>query len=294
MAPVPSYNELVPAARAILAAAVPDLRRAGTGGVAGILITALAALVIGGTLLGLVALARLTTAWRGELRVVVTLQDDSGRPSGEDGVAGAARALPGAGDVRYVSSAEALDDLRRYLGPAAAGLDRLPANPVPARVEVTPAAGLDSAGLRVLVEALRRLPGVEDVQAAIGWVEPAERAARALRVCGLALGAAVGGVAVLAIASATRLARAGHGGSPEADVRGAHVVQAAVLGVAGAALGWALLLLGSELAAPWTGRFVRETLGLTPLPAPAWSLVAALLGGGAMAGVVGGLLGSRG
>jgi hypothetical protein len=257
------------------------------------LTTALAALVTGGALLGLVALARVTAAWRADLRVVLTLDDEAGRAGGENGVATAARAVAGAAEIRFVSSAEALDDLRRYLGPAAAGLDRLPTNPVPARVEVVPAARLDAVALQRLVEALGALPGVEDVQAAIGWVAPAERAERALRVAGLGLGGALAVAAVLAIAAGTALARTRRDAGRPAEPRAGLVLQATVLGAAGAALGAGVLVLASDVAAPWTGRLVRESLGLLPLPAPGGALVAALLGGGALAGLVAGLVGSR-
>ena len=97
--------------------------------------------------------------------------------------------------------------------------------------------------------------------------------------------------AVVATAAATGVAaqrRAGEdGGLPPL------LLQAAVQGAAGAALGWSALLLVSEAGVPAAGVWLRSMLGLVPLPAPGWPLNAALLGGGVMAGLVGGLGGLR-
>ncbi len=282
----------------VLDAAFRDLRRTGVAGAGGVLVAALAVLVAGGALLGLAVFERLTAAWHADLRVVALLRADPARAEAPAGLVAATRALPGVGAVRYVSPAEALGDLRRDLGPAGAGLDRLSANPVPARVEVTPAPGLDAAGLRGLMDALRRLPAVEDVEAAVGWVEPSERVERGVRVGGLVLAALLAVGAVTAIAGATGVARRARAdeaavlrlaGVPEAVVRGPLVLQAVLQGVAGAGLGWAALVFLSEVGAPWGGAWLRVTLGVPVLPLAGWPLGAALLGGGAAAGFLGGL-----
>lgn len=282
----------------VLGAALQDLRRAGAAGVGAVLVTGLAVLVMGGTLLGLDALARVTAAWRADLRLVAVLRPEPARAEASDAVVAAARVLPGVAAVRYISPAEALADLRRYLGPAGAGLDRLPANPVPARIEVTPAPGLPAAGLESLLDALRRLPGVEEVEAAVGWVEPSERVERGLRMGGLGLGALLGVAAATAIAGATLVARRARAdetavlrlaGAPEAAVWGPLLVQSVLQGAAGAGLGWSALLLLSEAGLPWGGGWLRATLGLPALAPPGWSLAGALLGGGVTAGLLGGL-----
>ncbi len=292
----------------LLASAFRDLRRTGAAGASGVLLSALAVAVTGATVLGLDALGRLTAAWRADLRIIAILAEETARPDGPKSILPAVRALPGVATVRYVSAAEALADLRRYLdqgrrpGPAASGLDRLAVNPVPARIEVTPGAAVDAAALRSLVERLGGLPGVEAVEAAIGWVEPAERLERGIGRGGFALGALLGLGAVVAIAAATVVARQRRAdetavlrlaGVPEARLWGPLLLQSVVQGVAGAALGVAALLLVSEGGAPWAGAWLRATLGLVPLPWPGWPLGAALLGSGGLAGLVGGLGGGR-
>ncbi|HEV8672605.1 MAG TPA: permease-like cell division protein FtsX [Methylomirabilota bacterium] len=276
----------------VLRAAVRDLRRTGAAGASAVLLGALAVFVLGATLLGLEAFGRLTAAWQADLRIVALLRADPGRAESPVRVLPAIRVLPGVAAVRFISAADALAELRRYLGPAAAGLDRLPVNPVPARVEVTPALPATAAGLRALVDTLGRLPGVEEVQAAIGWVEPAERVEHGLRRVGLTLGSLLALGAVVAIAAATgvaaqRQAAEGRGWSPL-------LVQAVVQGSAGAALGWSALVLVSEAGAPGAAAWLRAALGLVPLPTPGWPLGAALLSGGAVLGLVGGLGGLGG
>jgi cell division protein FtsX len=266
--------------------------------VAAILLVTLAVLVTGATLVGLEALGRVTGAWRAELRIVALLGDAPGRPAAPTTLVAAARALPGVASVRFVSAAEALADLRRYLGPTAAGLDRLAVNPLPARMEITPAPTVDAARLAALVESVGRLPGVETVQAAAGWMAPAERLARAVSMGGLALGALLALAALVAIGGATRAARQGRAdetavlrlaGVPEGRVSAPLLLQAVLQGGAGAALGVAALLLVTDAGSPALAGWLRTTLHLVPLPWPGWGFGLALLGAGVAGGVLGGV-----
>ncbi len=263
-----------------------------------ILLGGLAVIVAGGTLSGLTALARLTTAWRADLRVVVTLREASVRPDDPHGVVRAARTLPGVLTVRVVSADEALTGLKRYLGGVADGLDRLPGNPLPARLEVTPAAALDAAGLERLREALGRLAGVEEARAAVGWVRQVERLERGVRIGGGTLASLLGLGAVLAVLGATTVATRSRAdeteilrlaGAREVSIRAPLLLQAVLQGGAGAALGVSALLLTSETGLPGIGSWLWTTLGVGPLPALPWSLTGLLLGGGLAGGLVGGL-----
>lgn len=282
----------------VLGAALRDLRRGGAAAVVAILLSGLAALATGGTLLGLEALARLAAQWRADLRVVAILRQPLKRPEDPQSAVSLARALPGVGAVRYVSADEALADLRRYLGAGTDGLDRLSANPVPARFEVIPQASLDARGLRGLLEAIGRLAGVEEVQAAITWVEQVERLERGCRIAGLAVASLLGLGAFLAVAAATRAARQGRAeetavlrlcGAREGWIWSPLLLQALFQGGAGAVLGVTALVLFSEAGAPWFGGWLRTVVGMAPLPMPPWPLGAALLGGGLMVGLAGGL-----
>jgi cell division transport system permease protein len=282
----------------VLATALRDLRRTGAAGVAGILLTALAAVVAGGTAMGLEALGRLMASWRADLQIVVLLGAEASGGSGSEAVLGAARGLAGVGAVRHRSADEALGELRQALGGAANGLDRLPTNPLPARIEVTPSPGLRAAALRDLVDALGRLPGVDEVQAAIGWVREAERIERALRVGGIGLAGLLAVTGALSIAGATNLARHRRsdetavlrlGGVPEGRLRLPLVLQGLAQGGGGAALGVSVLVLTSEAGPGWVTAGVRAGLALAPLPMPGWPLAGALLLGGLVVGLVGSL-----
>jgi len=289
----------------LLGAAYGDLRRGGPAGAGAVLLTGLAVLALGATLLGHEALARLTGAWRAELNIVAVLRQEGARANGVPAVVPSVRMLPGVAAVRYVSSADALAELKQYLGSLGTGtdgLERLPLNPVPARLVIVPAPGVGAAGLRGLVEALGRLPAIEEVQAPVGWVEPAERVERGLTRGGLTLGALLGLATLLAVAGATTLARQRRAdeiailrlaGASELSLRAPLLLQAVVQGTAGAALGVTGLLLLSETAAPWTAGWLRGALGLAALPAPGWSLMGALVGTGAALGLVGGLAAGR-
>lgn len=282
----------------VFRAVLRDLRRTGLLGVGGVLITGLAVLAAGGTRVGLEAVGRLSAAWYRDLRIVAILERDGSTPSGTEAVVAAAQALAGAGTVRHVPAANALAELTRALGPVEAGLARLPVNPVAARLEIAPQPGLRAAGLGGLVDALRRVPGVEAVEAALGWVGEVERLERAIRVGGFALAAALGVAALLTIGGATTLARHRRAdesavlrlaGVPEARLRAPLVLQAMIQGAVGGALGVSTLVLASEGGSPWVAGWLRASLGIGSLPHPGWPLGAVLVGAGLALGLVAGL-----
>ena len=277
-------------------------RRGGAAGVAVVLLSALAVLSAGATLAADLALAEAEAGWRASLRLVVVLRDARPRPEGPEGIVGRARALHGVSAVRYVSPDVALAELRQLLGPRGDGLDRLPSNPLPARLEVTPAARLDAAEVEALAAALDRLPGVSEVQAARGWLEPLERLRRGLRLGGLGLAAVLGLAALAAAAGSTAAARRAGAdevsvlrlvGVPELRLAAPLVLQAVGLAGIGSLLGLALLLLASEPGAPWAEPWLRAVLGLDPLPLLPSRWLAGLTSGGTALGLVGAFAAGR-
>jgi len=260
-----------------------------------------AVLAGGGTLAGRLAVGRLTSAWREDLHLVATLREGAARPEAAEGLVGAVRALPGVAEVRYVSPEEALGELRRRLTGIGDGLDRLAANPVPARLEIVPALTLDATGLRELVSAVARDPRVDDVTGAFDWVAPAERADRALRLGGTAVTAALALAALGAIAvsaTAVRRSRAEEtaicriAGVSEARLWSPVLTLGVLEGLLGAVLGVVSLWLASESGAPWLGGWLHW-LGLGPIPALPPAMLRGSLGGGALLGLAGSLLGGR-
>jgi cell division transport system permease protein len=234
--------------------------------------------------------------------VVAVLRDAGPQPDAPDGVVTRARALPGVAEVRYVGPAVALAELRRLLGSRGEGLDHLPSNPLPPRLEVTPTPTSGAGDLRALVQALDRLPGVTEVQAAYDWVEPLERLRRGLRLGGLTLAAVLAVAAFGAVTGATTAAR--HAGAAEASIlrqtgvpglrlAAPLVLQGVSLAAIGSLLGLSALVLASEPSGPWIGSWLRAGLGLDPLPLLPASWLAVLTGGGATLGLVGGLAAGR-
>jgi cell division transport system permease protein len=266
--------------------------------VGGILLTGLAVAAAGGTAGGLQSLDRLRSSWDRDTRIVAVLDRGGTAPAGGETVVAAVRALAGTGSVRHVSAADALADLARAIGPVEAGLARLPVNPVPARLEIVPRPGLSAAALRDLVDAVMRVPGVETVDAALAWVGEIERLRGALRAGGFALAAALGATALVTMGGATSLARHRRrdesavlrlAGVLETRLRAPLVLQAAVQGAAGGALGVGALLLASEGGSPWVADWLRAGLGVSPLPHPGLALAGVLVGAGLALGLAGGL-----
>jgi cell division protein FtsX len=267
-----------------------------------VLLSAFAVLVAGGTLAGDLALAQAEATWRATLKLVVLLRDAGPRPEALDGIVARTRALHGVATVRYVAPDAVLAELRRLLGPRGHGLERLPSNPLPPRLEVVPTVTLGAGGIQALVEALDRLPGVSEVQAAHGWVEPLERLRQGLRLGGLALAASLGFTALTAAAGATGAARRAGAeevsilrlaGVPGPRLAAPLVLQAFGLATLGSLIGLSVLLLASEPGAPWTGGWLRAALGLDPLPLLPSRWLAGLASGGAALGLVGALAAGR-
>src|SRR2546428_2733541 len=100
--------------------------------------------------------------------------------------------MPGVGAVRYVSKAEALGTLKQVLGKDASVAEQLPANPLPASLEVTlTAEGTTPEGARGLIARLSGLSEADEVGGGIDWIERLARGQRLPEVLGLGVGAGV-------------------------------------------------------------------------------------------------------
>lgn len=268
----------------------------------GLLLSLLGALVAGGSVAARDALARQTAAWRADLRIVVLLREAPAAPDAPDGVVAAARVLPGVAAVRYLAPDDALEELKRYVGVEREALARLPANPLPARMEVTPGPEQSAEALDDLVAALERLGGVDEVHAALAWVGQAERLDLGLRAGGMGVGSLLGLGAGLALAGAGALARRAAAeetailrlaGVPEARLWSPFLLQTTLLGGLGALAGVGILLSGSEIATEWTGGWLHATMGMDPWPALPWPWSAGLVAAGLGVGLAGGLAAGR-
>jgi cell division transport system permease protein len=246
-------------------------------------------------------LARAADVWAERLEVSAYLD---GALSEADGraIASRAAAWPEVQRATYVSRADALQRFRVSLGGQASLLDALPGNPLPASIEVALAPNARTpGGLVGVADRLRQLPGVTDVE--YGREEAARLAAllRVVRVVGAAVAVVLGLVATLIVANTVRLALYAREeelallrlvGATEAFVRAPFLIEGALQGALGAAVAVALAAAGYQLARP-------SLAGLGDLLGPATGrllplgTIAALVGAGALLGLVGSALSTR-
>ncbi|MBI4594146.1 MAG: hypothetical protein HY728_08010, partial [Candidatus Rokubacteria bacterium] len=121
----------------LLGEAWRDLRRAGRAAVSAVVLIMLSLVALGSFWLLSAHLGRAVTEWRDRVRIVVYLTRE---PTGDEvaQLVQRVRALPDVAGARFVGKSEALESLRRVHGRAAAVVDQLPTNPLPASIEVTP------------------------------------------------------------------------------------------------------------------------------------------------------------
>ena len=283
--------------------ALRDLRRAGRVAVSAIVLITLSLAALGGFWLVSSNLDRAVAQWRDRVRIVVYLKRE---PSSADvaTLLERVRATPGVAGVVFVGKAEALRGLKQLLGKDAGVVDQLPANPLPASLEVTPAAAAATPeGARELVARLAALPEADEVAGSIDWVEQLSLWQRLLTTIGLGVGAVLGIAAILTVTTATTLVLHARRheteimrlvGASEMTIRLPLLLQGMMQGLVGAVLALATLVLTYSLVAPRLEPLVNLTLGLSQLAFFTPVGVMALLGAGTLLGGLGGWLARAG
>jgi len=198
--------------------------------------------------------------------------------------------------ARFVSRGEALARFRRQLGPHAGLLDGLGANPLPNAVEVELTPGID--GTETVVPRLAKLVQVAEVVTSRPWLNRLEQAMTVMGRLALAVGGLLFLGVVLLSTNTVRLAVYLRRdeleimdlvGASTDYVRVPFVLEALLQALLAAGLAslllWALLgLLGAPAELP-LGVRLSEILRLPP------QVPVVLAGVGALAGVLGGMLG---
>jgi cell division transport system permease protein len=283
--------------------ALRDLRRAGRVAISAIVLITLSLAALGGFWLVSSNLDRAVAHWRDRVRILVYLRRE---PSAPDAAAlvERVRATPGVAAVTFVGKAEALRGLKQVLGKDAGVVDQLPVNPLPASLEVTPAAAAATPeGARELVARLAALPEADEVAGSVDWVERLSDWQRLLATIGLGVGAVLGVAALLTVTTATTLVLHARRheteimrlvGASEVTIRLPLLLQGMMQGLVGAVLALAALILTYSLVAPRLEPLVNLTLGLSQLVFFTPVGVAALLGGGTLLGGLGGWLARAG
>jgi len=199
---------------------------------------------------------------------------------------------------------EALRGLKQVLGKDASVVDQLPANPLPASLEVTPAAAAATPeGARELVARLAALPEADEVAGSVDWVEQLSHWQRLLTTIGLGVGAVLGIAAILTVTTATTLVLHARRheteimrlvGASEVTIRLPLLLQGMMQGLVGAVLALGTLVLTYSLVAPRLEPLVNLTLGLSQLVFFTPIGVVALLAAGTLLGGLGGWLARAG
>lgn len=281
----------------VVGEALRDVRRAGRVGVSAVLLITLALGALGAFWLASLNLGRAVAQWGERLRVVAYLKQEPADPAP---LVRALSAMDGVARVRYVSKADALASLKRSLGDRASVVDDLARNPLPASLEVTPAASAATPeGTRALSTRLAALPEVEEVQGGAEWVQSLANWQRLLRNLGLAVGALLAVAAILTATTATTLVLHIRRdemeimrlvGASGTAVRLPILLQGLMQGLAGAGLALAGLAIAHALLAPRLEPLLAVTLGLARAAFLSPPQIVLLLGGGAALGALGGLL----
>lgn len=280
----------------IVGHAVINLVRAGWGGVASIATIAMSFLIIGVFLLLVLQLNALVAKWREEFRLSVFLEDKITQTQLEI-LEKRIQNEAAVKSITFTSKEEALVNFRRELKGQEGLLEGLGDNPLPASFQLTIREGYQSPdALKRLSAFLSRLEGVEDIQYGQEWIERISNAAEIMRVLGLIIGSILTLGSALIVSNTIRLAVYARVeeieimrlvGATKAYVRAPFLVEGMLQGGIGA-----LLALGVLFAAY---RYLAATVTIaSPLFSAAAnlgflepSLMAALVGGGALVGAIG-------
>lgn len=283
----------------LIGEALRDLRRAGRVAVSAIVLITLSLAALGGFWLLSSNLARAVAHWRERVRIIVYLKREPG-VSEAPALVARVQAVPGVAGVLYISKADALKSLKEVLGKDASVVAQLPANPLPASLEVTPAADAATPeGARALVARLSSLPEAEEIAGSVDWVERLSQWQRLVTTIGLGIGAVLAVAAILTVTTATTLilhARRHETeimrlvGAPEATIRLPLLLQGMLQGLLGALLALAALVGAHALVAPRLGPLVNLTLGLPELTFLPPASLALLIFAGTLLGALGGWL----
>ena len=281
----------------LIGEALRDLRRAGRVAVSAIVLITLSLAALGGFWLVSSNLERAVAKWRERVRIIVYLKREP--PAGEAAaLVERVQGVPGVAGVLYLSKADALASLKAVLGKDASVVAQLPSNPLPASLEITPAAAAATPeGARALVERLASLPEAEEVAGSVDWVERLSQWQRLLTTIGLGIGAVLAIAAFLTVATATTLilhARRRETeimrlvGATELTIRLPLLLQGMLQGLLGAILALAVLVATHGVVAPSLAPLVNLTLGLPAIAfLPPLSLAVLLLAGTVLGGLGG-------
>jgi len=288
--------------RQISADAVTNLIRSGWGGLASIATIGVSFLIIGIFLILALQFNALVAEWREQFQLSVFLEDKI-TPTQLEILEKRIQNEAAIKSVTFITKEQALAGFRRELKGQESLLEGLGDNPLPASLQLKIREGHQSpAALERLSAFLSRHEGVEDIQYGQEWIERMSNAARITKLLGIMIGSVLTLGSALIISNTIRLAVYARAaeieimrliGATKAYIRAPFLVEGMIQGSLGALLALSLLfgtyrlvaptlMLASPLLSTRTGQGILEP-----------SMVAALVGGGAMIGALGSSLALR-
>lgn len=259
-------------------------------------------IVLGGFLILTSNMERMFTGWRDAAEFSVYLSD----AATADQRTAIEKTLNDSTVVAVVETVSKEDALRRFkqnFGRLAEAAAALPANPLPASLEVRLRSNADPSQVESLAQRAAALPGVTDVRYDRQWIERLMYAVNIVRAGGFALAALLVFAAALTVASVVRLALLARReeihimqlvGAPIAYIRGPFVVEGLIQGgigaIAAVVILWITFFSVRSRADAWfAGAIDRSALVFLSIP-----VVAALLAAGIGVGALGGYIAARG
>lgn len=233
-----------------------------------------------------------------DVAVIVYLKT-SASPDERSGVEDMARLSPLIASVRTVSPEEAADRFLKEFPDLKDVLENLGANPLPASIEATlrdPSA--PEAPVARLMDDIRALPGVEDIQFNRRWADRIRALGRLSDAVGLFIGGLLILISIAVVSGAIRLNILGRReeidilhlvGATNGYIRSPFLLEGLILGAAGGAAAAGLVSLAAHLFPIYLGQSLgalQDLVGFEPLTLAQFG---GLVAGGAAAGLVGSL-----
>jgi cell division transport system permease protein len=263
---------------------------------------AVAFVVLGGFLMLTANMERVFTGWQDAAEFSVYLSD-SASPDERAAIEQTLRANAVVNALESVSKEDALNRFRQNFATLAEAARDLPANPLPASIEVRLRPNANPSDVAALADRAAGLPGVADVRYDRQWIQRLMYAVDVVRAGGFTLAALLVFAAALTVASVVRLALFARReeihimqlvGAPIAYIRGPFIVEGLIQGGIGAVVAlvvlWITFFVVKSRADTWlAGAIDPAALLFLSLPT-----AAALLVAGAAVGAAGGFIAARG
>ena len=258
--------------------------------------------VLGGFLILTSNMERVFTQWQDAAEFSVYLSD-AVTPGERTAIEQTLRRSPVVSALEAVSKEDAMRRFKQNFETLAAAAGDLPANPLPASIEVRLRRNADPSEVAALADGAAKLAGVADVRYDRQWIQRLMYAVGVVRAGGFALAALLVFAAALTVASVVRLALVARReeihimqlvGAPIAYIRGPFVVEGLIQGGIGAAVAVGMLWITFFVVRRRADAWLAGVIDSSALGFLSWPTVVALLAAGAAVGAVGGLIAARG